>query len=318
VSAVIYAAIVVIWLIVLVPMWLRRHDAATDERSSERFEGAMRVLARRPAAVGVDRRYVVMPRRSAATAVHVSGAVEPARTRRGERQPLTASLTVEQPAAAARPKSTRPESARPVSPRPTKRPVSLAARRRRTLLALAVLSVLSIVAAVVGVLPALVQLVPELLLIGFVVHLRMQARQAAVVSRQIRRDATAPQAAAPQGAASQRAVRRPAAAPAPTWVSAPARVVASPTSASPYDHAEALADEAPEPLAAGGGDTWEPRPWPAPTYTMKPAAPRVSLGRERGPSEEIELDGVADEGDLDVILEPVYDQTFEPRRAVND
>jgi uncharacterized membrane protein len=55
VSAVIYAAIVVMWAVVLVPMWLRRHDAATESRSVDRFSTAMRILSRRSSG-GPDRR----------------------------------------------------------------------------------------------------------------------------------------------------------------------------------------------------------------------------------------------------------------------
>ena len=56
-SAVILAVIVIMWAVVLVPMWLRRHDAATESRSVDRFSTAMRVLSRRSS------RDVVVPRR---------------------------------------------------------------------------------------------------------------------------------------------------------------------------------------------------------------------------------------------------------------
>src|SRR5881227_4043073 len=72
-SAVIYAVIVIMWAVVLVPMWLRRHDAATESRSVDRFSTAMRVLSRRPTG-GPDRRYVLMPKRDSGASVHVSGA----------------------------------------------------------------------------------------------------------------------------------------------------------------------------------------------------------------------------------------------------
>ncbi len=61
-TALIGLAIVAIWLIVLVPMWLNRHDADDANRSMDSFSTAMRVLSRRAPASG-DRRYVVMPRR---------------------------------------------------------------------------------------------------------------------------------------------------------------------------------------------------------------------------------------------------------------
>ena len=67
-SGLIYAAIVMLWAVVLVPMWLRRHDEVTESRSVDRFQGAMRTLSRRgaegPAGVG-DRREVIVPRRVA-------------------------------------------------------------------------------------------------------------------------------------------------------------------------------------------------------------------------------------------------------------
>jgi hypothetical protein len=67
-SGVIYAVIVVLWAVVLVPLWLRRHDEVTETRSVDRFQGAMRTLSRRDAG-GVDSRAVVVPRRYATRAV---------------------------------------------------------------------------------------------------------------------------------------------------------------------------------------------------------------------------------------------------------
>ncbi len=60
-SGLIYAVIVGLWAAVLVPMWLRRHDEASESRSVDRFEGAMRTLSRRSGSA--DRREVLMPRR---------------------------------------------------------------------------------------------------------------------------------------------------------------------------------------------------------------------------------------------------------------
>ncbi|SNQ49919.1 conserved hypothetical protein [Frankia canadensis] len=47
-SALIWVAIVAVWGFVLIPMWLRRHDTLSEQRSTERFTVAMRVLSRRP------------------------------------------------------------------------------------------------------------------------------------------------------------------------------------------------------------------------------------------------------------------------------
>ncbi|WP_165486311.1 hypothetical protein [Frankia sp. Cppng1_Ct_nod] len=46
-SALIWLAIVAVWGFVLIPMWLRHHDGTLEQRSAERFTTAMRVLSRR-------------------------------------------------------------------------------------------------------------------------------------------------------------------------------------------------------------------------------------------------------------------------------
>src|SRR4051794_33022406 len=153
VSAVILAVIVVMWAVVLVPMWLRRHDAATESRSVDRFSTAMRVLSRR-AAGGPGRRYVVMPRRDAAMSVHVSGA-SASRRRSATRGPATS----------ARPKP------------------SMAARRRRTFLVLLATTALSLILTVAGVIGWPLQLVVDLVLVAFVAHLRTQAKRSAEARR---------------------------------------------------------------------------------------------------------------------------------------
>jgi len=60
-SGVVYGVIVALWAVVLVPMWIRRHDAANETRSADRFSQAMRTLSPRPAATG--QREMVMPAR---------------------------------------------------------------------------------------------------------------------------------------------------------------------------------------------------------------------------------------------------------------
>lgn len=181
-SAVIYAAIVVMWAVVLVPMWLRRHDAATESRSVDRFSTAMRTLSRRTTS-GPGRRYVVMPRRSdGGVSVHVSGAAVPPE----------------------RPAAPRP-SAQPKTPRTRS---SLVERRRRLLLGLLAVTFLSFLLAVTGVMGWVLQILVDLVLIAFCAHLRAQAKRARALSRQRRRAV---------GAAAQRpaAARRPAPAPRP-------------------------------------------------------------------------------------------------------
>lgn len=69
-SAAVIGVLVILWAVVLVPMWLRRHDKANELAAVDRFAGAMRVLSRRSGdrdrpAPGAGR-YVVMPARSSA------------------------------------------------------------------------------------------------------------------------------------------------------------------------------------------------------------------------------------------------------------
>src|ERR1700712_1759761 len=76
-SALIMLVIVGMWLAVLGPVWLRRHDAVYESRSVDKFSAAMRVLARRPnrPVEGPGNRAVLMPARSEALSgpVSVSG-----------------------------------------------------------------------------------------------------------------------------------------------------------------------------------------------------------------------------------------------------
>src|SRR5947209_7442922 len=163
------------WAVVLVPMWLRRHDAATETRSVDRFSTAMRVLSRRPSG-GADRRYVLMPKRDSRASVHVSGAS-------ASRRPPTRQSPAAPPS---RPKTRTPSGSRP----------SLAVRRRRTFLVLGGVTFLTFLLAVTSVIGWPLQLVVDLILVAFVVHLRTQAKRAAAVARQRRRAAVAPVAAA--------------------------------------------------------------------------------------------------------------------------
>jgi hypothetical protein len=159
VSPVILLGLVVMWAVVLVPMWLRRHDEVEETRSVDRFNTAMHTLSRREAAV--DKKYVVMPHRSRSLEVHVSGASADGQ---------------------------RPARRRPTAPRPAERHMTTAAtRRRRTLIGLVVATLLTLGAAVVigGLALWGLQAVADAGLIGFIAHLRNRAR-AATVARPVR------------------------------------------------------------------------------------------------------------------------------------
>ena len=282
-SAVIYAAIVVMWAVVLVPMWLRRHDAATESRSVDRFSTAMRTLSRRTTS-GPGRRYVVMPRRSeGGVSVHVSGAAVPA----------------ERPAPTPRPAVARR------APRVAASRASLVARRRRLFLGLLIVTVFTMLLAMVGVMSWILQLLMDVVLVAFCVHLRAQARRT-VVSKQRRRPPVAPSTRRPAG--------RPAA-PAAQRQPAPA------------------AARAEEPLAATGTEdegTWEPVPVPRPTYTLKPPAPvevpsdAIDPLRDTDPYNTMAVDYdeippgseviASEQGEIETDL----DEILERRWAVND
>lgn len=240
-SAVILAVIVIMWAVVLVPMWLRRHDAATESRSVDRFSTAMRVLSRRPTG-SPDRRYVLMPKRDSGASVHVSGAS-------ATRRPPTRQTPAAPPS--------RPQTRTPSA---TKARSSLAVRRRRTFLALGGVTFLTFLLAVTGVIGWPLQLVVDLILVAFVVHLRTQAKRAAAVARQRRRAAVAPPAPA-----------RPTYAPVAPAAPAPAF---EERATQPMQQVEAPAAAAEQTAATGTDDRWEPVPVPRPTYTMKPKAPQ--------------------------------------------
>jgi hypothetical protein len=274
VSAVILAVIVVMWAVVLVPMWLRRHEATSETRSADKFSAAMRVLSRRSQS-SPDRRYVLMPRRESSVSVHVSGA--PAVPKR---------ITANRPAARER-------------VRPT-----LAARRRRTFLVLLGIVGLTFVLAIAGVFPVVIQVLADLALLAFVVHLRLQARRAAEIRRR-------------RGVASRPA---PASQPdrvAPRWAA---------TASEPMiDLAAAEAEAAPVAidLAATDPHGWEPIPVPRPTYTMKPAAPAVSrppaaAAAAGQPVVAESVDAPAEEGDYEYAEPSELDEILERRWAVND
>ena len=243
-SAVIYAAIVVMWAVVLVPMWLRRHDDKTESRSVDRFSTAMRTLSRRTTS-GPGRRYVVMPRRSeGGVSVHVSGAA----------------------VAPAEPTSAKPRVAkmRPSFKVKSRGSRSIVARRRRLFLGLAVVTFFTFLLAAAGMFSWVLQILLDVVLVAFCIHLRAQARRAAALARRRR-------VARPDGARATAAPARQA--PAARTRPRPAMTPAAAAFAAPPEASyQQVADQ---PLEATGtdDDTWEPVPVPRPTYTMKPPAP---------------------------------------------
>ena len=79
-AGVIYAVIIALWALVLVPMWVRRHDEASESRSVDRFHDAMRILSRRGTDMP-DQRQVLQPRRQPVVDVVVTGGHRSSATR---------------------------------------------------------------------------------------------------------------------------------------------------------------------------------------------------------------------------------------------
>lgn len=239
-------------------------------------------------------RDVVMPGRSRVADVHVTGPSrrrEPLVPLRRVRSAVTAPVERSRPAAAppsgrsprvssptSRPGSSRPAVTRPGLSRPARLlaalthllgvlrerlsglrspgtgRTSLVVRRRRTLLGLLGVFVLVAVLAVAGVAPLWLPVVALLLLAGYVVHLRAQARVTAQAAR--RRSAVDQRTAA-------RTARR----------SSTDRVRRARAGGATALGVDAVTDDAG--LALLDDEEWEPRDVLLPTYVTKPAASRL-------------------------------------------
>jgi len=215
----IYLAIAVMWAVVLIPMWLKRHDEAQESKSADRFARAMGSLRRgregrdeRPA------REVLMPTRP--------------RTARGSEVTVTGPRAADSPSARA------------------------AARRRRTLLALAGLLSLSLLLAALGMVPLILSAVPALLLAGFVVVARRQVVAAAELRRRQQRRIVLSEAA--RAAESQHRTGR-----------SDARRGGRAVDPSPVD----VRPESEQ--RATGTDAWNPVPTTLPTYVTAPRATKM-------------------------------------------
>jgi hypothetical protein len=282
VSGLIYAVIVVMWAAFLVPMWLRRHDEFAEAKSVDKFASKMRVLARRtgeaeptptpatrpaaPAPVSTPVRAATsVPSRTVSSTVRIVGRDRPAIER-----PTPAVPTA--PTSAARP--VRPSGgsgrrsireawadeaddaalaalAAPVLARDLARdrgfghaPATLAARRRRVLTALVGATVLLVILAAASVAPWLLAAPPAIATIGYVMHLRVQARRMREIAKLRTRAARfRAEAAQPSAAKSGRTAQK----------MAPATLV----------HDQLDTD-----------DGWQPVSVPVPTYVTAPRAGR--------------------------------------------
>jgi len=154
VSPVIILGLVLMWAVVLIPMWLRRHDEAAESRSVDRFTAAMHTLSRREAR-DADDRSMVMPHRSRDVEVHVTGAS--AQRESAQREPA--------------PRYRASAQVR----------VSAAQRRRRTLLSMLGLAGVFLITAVFtgSTIIWVFEVLVDIAMVAFVVHLRQLAVSAA-------------------------------------------------------------------------------------------------------------------------------------------
>ena len=265
-SGLIYAAIAIMWAVVLIPMWLRNHDTAAENRSAERFGQAMRVLSRKEQAAAdesvddsvVDpvQAPVPAPERQAP---RVESSVPKPDVRRSPQRPPTRGID-------ARPAPRRAPRARPQR--------TLAQRRARTLAVMAGLTVILALIAAITPVPWWAPLPVVVLLGAFVVHLRIQARQ-----QQRRRSGPARRAAEPAAAPGAVADFERSAS---GFVSGPSRAVvvetkgARTTAEVTLDAADQPSDEqrVDERRPTEGDETWRPNELPLPTYVTAPKAIR--------------------------------------------
>jgi hypothetical protein len=263
-SGLIVAGIVAIWVVVLVPMWLNRHDAANASRSMDTFSTAMRVLSRRQQTHG-DRRYVVMPQRE-----NWGLTVD--------NQPNASSVSRRQLRAATRGRA------------------SLVERRRRLGILLVTVVMATAVSSVLHYTPWWANGCADGLMVLYIVHLRGQAIRAREVSARRARVATPSFIATESGfggrefggrefggrAGRTAAYRRPA-----------AGIEASIAAASGYRDEPVEAS----PAGTANGTRWEPVPVPLPTYVSKPVVQRPAA---RVPVVDLTKPGAWTDGEVDV------------------
>jgi hypothetical protein len=250
-SGLIYAAIVVLWAVVLVPMWLRRHDEATETRSIDRFQGAMHILSRRPGSAG----------RAADSSGQAAGdtrdIVVPARDR---------TKTVPDGATAA-----------------FASPAAMAARRRMGVVAILLgITAIVLLASAMHRAPVWAAAVPFAVLVGYLLQVRHSIQSARARDHAERRARAAELRAERMVGAVERQARGEVGVPlyasevASDLFDAETAVRAAQASREPVVPA-AVAAEAPGAEAvydAVADDAWEPVPVPVPTYVSAPRAPR--------------------------------------------
>ena len=261
-TGLIYAAIIAMWAVVLVPMWLRGHDRASETRSIDRFEGAMRTLRRGPS----------LARRNARSQQTVAAGSGIAESRSDEVGPANRSRT----------STTRVDDAErdfisdfaPVgSPQARLRSASVARQRaasRRRIVLMFLGAGLLVVAGMVLThrLQPISLAIPGVLLLGFVVLARRQVRLADLSRRRLERSLALGSQARDSSSRRTSSTRT-----AASRSSRSARHQASRLQA----HLDSLGEDAPIDIddVEFDSDAWEAVPTTLPTYVTAPRATRV-------------------------------------------
>ena len=295
-SSFIVLGIVAIWILVLVPMWLNRHDSDSASRSMDSFSAAMRVLSRHPAArtSRSDRRYLVLPRDDWGVTVDNQPDMSTGRRPRTLRLPVLRLPTTR-----------RDPYARPLSGR-----ARVIARRRRVALLFAVLVIGLAASAVVLHTSWWFELGAGVALALYVIHLRTDAIRAAEMRR--RRLVRTAREAAPRMSSRAVGEYRYAARTREVLVDVEESVeLVGAASASGTEN----------------GSRWEPVAVPLPTYVSKPVVSRPAAAAPKADAESGTIDltrpGAWIDSQVDVrhLLDDDDDELdaiIQRRRAVND
>jgi hypothetical protein len=298
VAGLMYVGLVVAWAVVGVQFLIRRHDEVSESHSVERFSQAMRVLSRRSPTP--DQRYVVMPARPVVEDVVATEAVRMDEVRHdapataagdednGVRRRLSGRIFGERAVVVDEAGDERPDPDFWLE-RPVRGRQRIVMRRRRVLLGLVALTAITAVAAAFTSLPVWTVLAAVVVLAGYVLHLRVQTRQAAEFDR--RREAARARLRARQrrinSAERVVAVRR------AREDERVASLAAAEAELFEREEAERLAAE------AAAARAWQPVPVPLPTYVTKPKAMRAHRSVE------------ADAAPVAVTVDQPVDQPFD-------
>lgn len=233
-SGLIYAVIIAMWGAYFIPLWLRRYEERSEARSADRFSHAMRILSRRQAEGGAET--------ASSTALGSTAAV-------AARSPAS-------PRATARPV--------PANRRQRQAPRSLIFRRRRIFVGLLFLVVVTVAAAALTPITSPIVLGVVCVLVGYLVHLRLQARRSRELSRT-------------RESVRRRTLSRLRRFDAAERIFQARRTLRDERAATEAGR-RAVAESA-RVAAMHAAAEWQPVPVPLPTYVTKPVAPPASAPR---------------------------------------